>query len=144
MSNASYAKSDSLVSTEWLAQHLNDSNLRIIESDEDVLLFESGHILGLEIPFAEDEVLAACVETVRRNRLEECYIRPLAFRGDGEMGLKSKNPVRLAIAVWRFRWEGEEGRANDEARGPADRLPSALGFDQAPISLKVISRHFLL
>ena len=40
----SYAKPDSLVSTQWLADHLNDANVRIIESDEDVLLFESGHI----------------------------------------------------------------------------------------------------
>jgi branched-chain amino acid aminotransferase len=76
-------------------------------------LFESAHILGLEIPFSEDDVLAACIETVRKNRLEECYIRPLAFRGDGEMGLKSKNPVRLAIAVWHWgAYLGDEGLKN--------------------------------
>jgi branched-chain amino acid aminotransferase len=63
-------------------------------------LFDSSHILGLEVPFSEDEVLAACVETIRRNRLEECYVRPLVFRGEGEMGLKATNPVRVAIAVW--------------------------------------------
>jgi thiosulfate/3-mercaptopyruvate sulfurtransferase len=40
----SYAKPDFLVSTQWLAEHLKDPNVRIIESDEDVLLFESGHI----------------------------------------------------------------------------------------------------
>ena len=39
-----YAHPDRLVSTEWLAEHLNDPSLRILESDEDVLLFDMGHI----------------------------------------------------------------------------------------------------
>jgi len=39
-----YVRPDVLVSTEWLAEHLNDSQLRILECDEDVLLFEVGHI----------------------------------------------------------------------------------------------------
>ena len=41
-----YANPDSLVSTEWLAAHLDDPSIRIIESDEDVLLYETGHIPG--------------------------------------------------------------------------------------------------
>ena len=36
--------SEILVNTEWMAQHLNDSNVRIIEADEDVLLYETRHI----------------------------------------------------------------------------------------------------
>lgn len=39
-----YAHPEALVSTEWLADHLNDPNIRILESDEDVLLYEIGHI----------------------------------------------------------------------------------------------------
>lgn len=75
-------------------------------------LFESAHILGLEIPFGEQEVADACVETVRRNRLDECYIRPLVFLGDGEMGLAATNRVRVAIAAWRWgAYLGEEGIA---------------------------------
>lgn len=42
----SYAKPEFLVSTDWVAQHLNDPNVRIIESDEDVLLYEQGHVPG--------------------------------------------------------------------------------------------------
>jgi branched-chain amino acid aminotransferase len=73
-------------------------------------LFESAHILGLEIPFSGDEIERACVETVRRNALEECYIRPLVFLGDGEMGLAADNRVRVAIAVWRWgAYLGEKG-----------------------------------
>jgi thiosulfate/3-mercaptopyruvate sulfurtransferase len=39
-----YAHADALVSTEWLARHLDDHDIRIIESDEDVLLYDTGHI----------------------------------------------------------------------------------------------------
>lgn len=41
-----YARPDVLVETSWLAEHLNDSDLRIVESDEDILLYEQGHIPG--------------------------------------------------------------------------------------------------
>ncbi|HEY8490837.1 MAG TPA: sulfurtransferase [Dehalococcoidia bacterium] len=39
-----YVHPEALVTTEWVAQHLDDPNVRIVESDEDVLLYESGHI----------------------------------------------------------------------------------------------------
>ena len=65
-------------------------------------LYESAHILGLTIPFDAHELDAACLETVRRNGLEECYIRPLVFLGDGEMGLAADNAVRVAIAAWKW------------------------------------------
>lgn len=45
MSNG-YANPDVLVSTDWVAQHLNDPNVRIVESNEDVLLYDTGHIPG--------------------------------------------------------------------------------------------------
>lgn len=41
-----YAKADALVSTDWVAEHLNDPRIRIIESNEDPLLYPSGHIPG--------------------------------------------------------------------------------------------------
>jgi branched-chain amino acid aminotransferase len=64
-------------------------------------LFGSAHILGLEIPFPPEQIDAACIETVARNRLRSCYIRPLVFLGDGEMGLAAvENPVRAAIIAW--------------------------------------------
>ncbi|MEX2623025.1 MAG: sulfurtransferase [Acidimicrobiia bacterium] len=43
---AGYAHPEKLVSTEWLAQHLDDPNIVVVESDEDVLLYETGHIPG--------------------------------------------------------------------------------------------------
>jgi thiosulfate/3-mercaptopyruvate sulfurtransferase len=44
--NAGYANPDVLVETDWLAEHLNDPNIRIVESNEDVLLYDQGHIPG--------------------------------------------------------------------------------------------------
>ena len=46
MSSQNYAHPECLVSTDWVAEHLNDPNVRIIESNEDVLLYDTGHIPG--------------------------------------------------------------------------------------------------
>ncbi len=74
-------------------------------------LFQSAKIFLLEIPFKEDEIVNAVIETVKVNKLEECYIRPIVFLGAGAMGLFPKdNPVRIAIAVWSWgTYLGEEG-----------------------------------
>src|SRR5437867_13254936 len=41
-----YARPEVLVSTQWVADHLNDPKVRLVESNEDVLLYETGHIPG--------------------------------------------------------------------------------------------------
>jgi thiosulfate/3-mercaptopyruvate sulfurtransferase len=46
MSEQTYAHPEALVSTQWVADHLNDPNLRIVESNEDILLYDKGHIPG--------------------------------------------------------------------------------------------------
>jgi branched-chain amino acid aminotransferase len=77
-------------------------------------LFASAHILGIEIPFTRDQIDAACIETVRRNRLKSCYIRPLVFLGDGEMGLAAvENPVRATVIAWPWgSYLGDQGVQN--------------------------------
>jgi len=74
-------------------------------------LIGSAHILGIVVPFSADDLLRACIETVSANRMKSCYIRPLIFLGDGEMGLAAiHNPIRVAIAVWPWgAYLGEEG-----------------------------------
>ncbi len=74
-------------------------------------LFDSAHIIEMEIPYSHEEVIKACCDVVRVNRLEECYLRPLAFYGEGEMGLAARgNKVRVAIAAWPWgAYLGEEG-----------------------------------
>ncbi|MEO8449593.1 MAG: sulfurtransferase [Gemmatimonadota bacterium] len=50
-----YTKPDVLVSTEWVASHLDDSSVRLLESDEDVLLYRTGHIPGaLKLDWVDD------------------------------------------------------------------------------------------
>jgi len=64
-------------------------------------MFDSSHIAEIVIPFNQRDMIDACVEVVRVNRLTECYIRPLVFLGEGEMGVSARgNKVRVAIAAW--------------------------------------------
>ena len=74
-------------------------------------LFNSCHICMMDVPYTREQVAAACVETMRANKMAEAYLRPLVFLGDGELGLGSTgNPVRVAIAVYEWgAYLGEEG-----------------------------------
>ncbi len=74
-------------------------------------LFDSARIVNLPMPWSEEQVHEACLETVRRNGLSECYVRPIAFVGEGAMGLgASGNPTHLAIAAWPWgAYLGDEG-----------------------------------
>ncbi len=76
-------------------------------------LFASAHIAEMEIPFTEDEMNAAVIDTLKANNLKEGYIRPLVYLGDGGMGLFPRNnPVRVAVAAWNWgAYLGEEGLA---------------------------------
>jgi len=80
-------------------------------SDHIRRLYESAHINLMELPFAQDELEAACLESLRRNHLAEGYLRPLAFIGHGEMGLNpGSNPVRVAVISWAWgKYLGDEG-----------------------------------
>jgi branched-chain amino acid aminotransferase len=64
-------------------------------------MLASCRILDMRLPYGEEELCSAILETVRVNRHESCYIRPLAFRGYGVMGVDpTPNPVQVAIATW--------------------------------------------
>lgn len=76
-------------------------------------LFESAHIMTMEIPFTEEQIFDACIETVRVNKIQECYLRPIAFLGDGAMGLGAINPTRVSIVPWKWgSYLGDEGIKN--------------------------------
>jgi branched-chain amino acid aminotransferase len=77
-------------------------------------LFSGAHILGLKIPFGREQLVQACIETVRINRLHACYLRPIVFLGEGEMGLAAvHNPVRVAVVAWHWgAYLGDEGVRN--------------------------------
>ena len=120
-----YARPEALVSTGWLAAHLDDPGLRILESDEDVLLYELGHIPGaLKLDWhtdLNDEVQRDYVgraqfqALVRRLGIDERST--LVFYGD-------KNNWWATYALWVFQLFGftsarilDGGRAKWEAEG---------------------------
>jgi branched-chain amino acid aminotransferase len=75
-------------------------------------LAKSAELYYLELPYSTEEIAAATRELIARNGLRSCYIRPLAFRGYGEMGLYAKSaPIELIIAVWPWgAYLGDEGK----------------------------------
>lgn len=64
----------------------------------------SAKIFMMDIPYSCDELIAATHELIKANGLKSCYVRPIAYRGfGGEMGVNpEKNPIDVAIAVWRW------------------------------------------
>ncbi len=77
-------------------------------------LHESARIYRMNIPYSVDELCKATKELIKANKLEEGYIRPIAYRGYGEMGLNPLNAVvDTAIAIWPWgTYLGEEGLKN--------------------------------
>ena len=74
-------------------------------------LFNSAIVLGIDIPFSQKEIFTAIQLVVRKNKLKECYIRPIVFLGHNQMGLNPSGvDVRVAIAAWPWgTYLGEEG-----------------------------------
>jgi branched-chain amino acid aminotransferase len=66
-------------------------------------LFNSAHIVGMQIPFSREELNHAQREVVRQNNLQSAYIRPMVFYGGGYMGLHTKDLVpHVMVAAWRW------------------------------------------
>jgi len=64
-------------------------------------LYNSAHIFMMRLPYDRDVLMEAQREVVRANRLETCYIRPIAFYGSEKMGVSPKGAqVHVAIAAW--------------------------------------------
>ncbi len=65
-------------------------------------LFDSAKIVEIVIPFTQEQVVDAIVDTLKANKMAEGYIRPIAFIGTGQsLGVfPGKNPIHLAICVW--------------------------------------------
>jgi branched-chain amino acid aminotransferase len=77
-------------------------------------LINSGKIYRMDIPYSVNDLSQAIIETVRINKLKECYIRPVAFRGYNELGVYPLNcPVETVIAAWGWgKYLGEEAIEN--------------------------------
>ncbi len=120
-----YANADVLVETDWVAQHLNDPKVRIVESDEDVLLYELGHIPGaVKIDWHTDEQ-----DPVVRDFIgKEGFERLMSARGIANdttvVFYGDRNNWYAAYTYWLFKMYGHRdcrimngGRAKWEAEG---------------------------
>ncbi len=65
-------------------------------------LFDGLKILDMDVPYTQEQILEASVATVRANGMDECYLRPLMYSGEGSMGLSARNPTRCAIPCWKW------------------------------------------
>jgi thiosulfate/3-mercaptopyruvate sulfurtransferase len=129
-----YAHSDALVSTEWVAQHLDDPNVRIVESNEDPLLYPSGHIPGaVQVDWTTDLNDQVIRDYLDKEGFEQLMSRigvsndtTVVFYGD-------KNNWWATYAFWVFKLFGHEdvrvmdgGRQKwvDENRPLSQEVPS--------------------
>ena len=66
-------------------------------------LNHSANLLYMQLPYSADELHAACMDVIAANGLPECYIRPIAFYGFGELGVHpGTNPVDVVLMTWRW------------------------------------------
>jgi branched-chain amino acid aminotransferase len=100
---------------EGIRAYKNENGVAVFRLKEHVQrLFDSAKIYKIDIPFTQEEIEEAILETVRINDLDGCYIRPIVFRGYGELGVNPLGcPVNVVIAAWEWgSYLGEEGMAN--------------------------------
>lgn len=72
-------------------------------SEHSARLLQSARMLDFEIPYSAGEIDQACRDVITANGLTDCYVRPLAWRGSGQMGVAAQNAgVHLAIAAWKW------------------------------------------
>jgi len=120
-----YANPDALVGTEWVAAHLDDPKVRVVESDEDVLLYETGHIPGaVKLDWHEDQQDPVVRDFVNKEQFEQLMSSrgiandtTVVFYGD-------RNNWYAAYTYWLFKMYGHQdcrimngGRAKWEAEG---------------------------
>ena len=100
---------------EGIRAYENENGVAVFRLKEHVQrLFDSAKIYKIDIPYTQEEIEEAILDTLRVNDLGACYIRPIVFRGYGELGVNPLGcPVNVVIAAWEWgSYLGEEGMAN--------------------------------
>ena len=70
-------------------------------TDHSKRLKKSGELLGFDIPWSVEEIDQACRDVLAASGMDDCYMRPLAWRGSEQMGVSAQNSkIHLAIAAW--------------------------------------------
>lgn len=88
------------------AYRAENGKLAIFKLREHIRRFlDSAHIIMLKIPYTEDELMQACIDVLASQEKlfpNGAYLRPVAFMGDGAMGLGAQNETRVAITAWEW------------------------------------------
>ncbi|ANP46350.1 branched-chain amino acid aminotransferase [Candidatus Viadribacter manganicus] len=106
-------------------------------------LFQSAETLDFEIPFTEAEINTASIETCRRNNLEDCYVRPIAWRGAEQLSvsaLHTKTHVAIAVWEWPKYFDAAKLRRGIRLTSAKYRRPPA---DAAPTSAKAAGLYMI-
>ncbi len=104
-------------------------------------LFNSAKMYSMKMQYSKKQVSDAIINTVKASKLKECYIRPLAYYGYGEMGLTpTKNKVDLSIACWE--WKMGESKAG-KFSGAKCKISSWIKIDSRaqPMKAKAASNY---
>jgi branched-chain amino acid aminotransferase len=104
-------------------------------------LFRSCKVIELPLEYSPEQIVEGIRETVRHNGHESCYIRPLVFRGYGELGVDPRGcPVHLVIATWSHGAHfGEDARAKGLALGVSSWRRMA--HDTHPAMAKAVGNY---
>lgn len=103
-------------------------------------LFNSARMYSMNIPYTKQQISDAILRTVRESGLVECYIRPIAYYGSGEMGLTPTNRVDLSISCWE--WKTGESTAG-RTSGARCKISSWIRIDSRaqPMKAKAASNY---
>lgn len=104
-------------------------------------LFDGCKIYRMEIPYTREEIEAAILETVRANRLEACYVRPLVYRGYESLGV-DPFPCPIDVAIAAYPWGAYLGK--DAAGKGVDVMVSSwrrLAPDTLPAMAKASANY---
>jgi branched-chain amino acid aminotransferase len=101
-------------------------------------LFRSAKLYHMDLPFSHEQLVDATKQVIRVNGVPSCYIRPIAFRGYGELGVNPMHaPINVTIAVWPWgAYLGEEAleqgvrvKISSWRRNSQNALPAAAKAD---------------
>jgi thiosulfate/3-mercaptopyruvate sulfurtransferase len=120
-----YAHPEMLVSTEWVAEHLDDPKVRIVESDEDVLLYDIGHIPGaVKLDWHTDLQNQVERDFITKDEFEQLMSRAGISNDTTVVFYGDRNNWYAAYTLWLFKYYGHDdvrimngGRAKWEAEG---------------------------
>ena len=86
------------------AYRTHDGRLAVFRLREHIeRLLDSAHICMMKLPYTVEQLMEACLELLRKQKdlfANGAYLRPIAFMGDGAMGLGALNPTRVAVTAW--------------------------------------------